>query len=238
MSLRRWVVGFFSFGCVPFLLVGCAASLCGVCCFSLSGVLSVLGVFWFGFPLARVLRSWSGWLLGVFGVLLFCGWGGFFWGWGGFFRGWAVLGVSFFFVALLCSLVWCCGRSFVLFGFCRGCFRWPACLAFFVRWVCGLRLRGWRVSVFGPRGCRVSCLRRCSRWARVVRLVGRVVGRFVGGWLLGCLGVVGWRCRSWRPAFSLFLVFFNICRARLWHPLLRGAFFAALDGGIMAVEMT
>lgn len=146
--------------------------------------------------------------------------------------------VLFFFVSLLCSLVWCRGCSLVFFGFCCG-----GCCRLFVSplLLCGFRARhpcgAWLASV-GSGGCRVSCLRFCSRRARVVRLVGRLVGRFVGGWLLGCFCVVGWRCRSWRPAFFVFVIFFNICRWRLWHPPSASGIFAALDGGKKEVEMT
>ena len=153
----------------------------------------------------RLFRLSSVFLLSfcVFCVLLFPVWGGFFGGWGVLFGGWGVWCVSFFFVALSCSLVWCRGCSLVFFGFCRGCFRWPACLAFAVRWVCGLRLRGWRVSFFGPRGCGVSGVRWCLGRSGVVLLVGRLVGRFLGRWVLGCVGALG-RCGcARRSAFAL-----------------------------------
>lgn len=154
-------------------------------------------------------------LLLVFSALravLFAAWGGFFRVWAGFFRGRRALGVSSFFVALLCSLVWCCGRSFVLFGFCRGgCCRLLG-LAFFVRGLCARHPRGsWLASV-GSGRCRVSCLCRCLGRSRSLRLVGWLVGCCPGGWLLGCVGAAWWCCRAWRPAFFVFLVFFNICR--------------------------
>lgn len=173
-----------------------------------------------------------------FALLLFCGWGGFFCGWGGCFRGWVVSGVLGFFVSLFR------GRLF-LFGFCpvplgrvRG-----SC----VRVVPRVRMvraggapcaRGaWGVARL-PRGCRVSAVRLLAVWAPGVLLVCGVVGG-------SCLRSLAWgvgrfgRCsRFGRSAFFVLLVFFNICRARLWHPPRHRGKFAALDGGKIAVEMT
>ena len=156
----------------------------------------------------------------------------FFRGCGGFFRGWVVLGVLGFFVSLFR------GRCF-LFGWCPvplGCVR-GSC----VRVVARFRLvracrvacpRGaWGVARL-PRGCRVPAVRLLAVWPPWLFLVRGVVCGLRLRCIPGGVGRLG-RCpRSCRPAFVVFLVFFNICRARLWHPLFRGAFFAALNGGI------
>ena len=149
----------------------------------------------------------------VLRLLLFCVWGGFFRGWGGCFGGWGAWFVSLFFVALLCSLVWCRGCSLVFFGFCRGgCCR----LSVSPLLLCGFRARhpcgAWLASV-GSGGCGVSCLRWCLGWSGVVFLVGGLVGGFLGRWFLGRVGVVGWGRCAWRSAFAL------LASPRLGSPL-------------------
>lgn len=176
-----------------------------------------------------------GWLLSSFwlcfpflGLLLFLAWGGFFLAWGGFLGGWGVLCVSFFFVALFR------GR-FVLFGSCPvplGVVR-GSC----VRVVSRLRLVrvggfvcprvAWALSVGACGGCVPALCLLALRAARVF-----VVGRLVCGRCLRCLfgrlGRLGWCSRGWRSALSVFLVFFNICRACLWHPPRAFGFFGRL----------
>lgn len=173
-----------------------------------------------------------------FALLLFCGWSGFFCGWGGCFRGWVVSGVLVFFVSLSR------GRLF-LFGFC------PVPLG---------RVRGLCVRVVPRvrlvRAGGVACPRVGRHLPRGSRCRGLPPVRLLAVWAPGVLLVCGvvcgsrLRCLSWgvgrfgrcsrfrRSAFLVFLVFFNICRARLWHPPRHRGKFAALDGGKMVVEMT
>lgn len=173
-----------------------------------------------------------------FALLLFCGWGGFFCGWGGCFRGWVVSGVLGFFVSLSR------GRLF-LFGFCPvplGCVR-GSC----VRVVPRVRLvraggapcaRGaWGLSLL-PRGCRVSAVRLLAVWAPGVFLVCWVVGGLRLRGIPRGVGRLGRCSRFGRSAFFVLLVFFNICRTRLWHPPRHRGKFAALDGGKLKIKTT
>lgn len=187
---------------------------------------------WFGLGCGSSVLSFR-----VLCLLLFAVWGGFFRGWGGFFRGWAVSGALGFFVSLFR------GRLF-LFGSCPvrlGCGR-GAC----VRVVSRFRLvragrvacprLPWAFPLGSRRGC-VSPVRLLAVWPPWVLLVGGLVGRFRLRGFAGCVGRLRWRAGSGRSAFAFFLVFFNICRVGLWHPLCAGAFFAALDGGKLMAKV-
>lgn len=98
------------------------------------------------------------------------------------------------------------------------------------------RVRGAFPLGSGRRGLpSVRFLALRSSWLLLVR--GVVGGLRLRGIARG-VGRLGRCSRAWRPAFAVFLVFFNICRARLWHPHLASGIFAALNGEILAVEMT
>lgn len=146
--------------------------------------------------------------------------------------------VLFFFVAL--SHVWCWFPRFlpVPLGGCRGSvFRLVGC----VQLVRLLRVSGARRSWASPFGARGGCLpsvRFLALRSSGLLLVGGLgccvcVRRLAGG-----VGRLRWGLSRWCAAFAFFLVFFNICRWRLWHPPLASGIFAASDGGKMAVEMT
>lgn len=190
----------------------------------------------------RVLSGWAFSLFRLsfccFALLLFCGWGGFFCGWGGLFCGWVVSGVLGFFVSLFR------GRLF-LFGFCpvplgrvRG-----SCVRVVPR-VRLVRAGGVACPSVGrhlPRGSRrrgLPSVRLLALRPPGVFVVCGVVG---GSRLRGISRGVGrfGRCsRFGRSAFFVLLVFFNICRARLWHPPEHRGKFAALDGGKLEVKTT
>lgn len=178
--------------------------------------------------------SWASFVLSFRGfvVLLFCGWGVFFRGWGGFFRGWAVLGVPWFFVSLSRGWFLLLWSLPVPLGCCRGsCVRVVARFRLVRAGGAACPRVAWLVPLGSGRGG-LSALRFLALRSSWLLLVGGVVG----GLRLRCLSRgVGWlgRCPgAWRPAFAFFLVFFNICRARLWHPPCACGFFAALNGGI------
>lgn len=165
--------------------VGCSAGRASPpsLCFSSAGVAARWGGsppapprrgLWWGFPLGRPVARFRSFLAPFWGVL-FRGWGGFFRVWGGFLRGWAVLGVSFFFVALLCPLVWCRGCFLSCFG-CAACALVRVVCRF--RLVCAGRAAGsrcaWGFALGARRGC-VSPLCRLalrSFWLPVVGGLG------------------------------------------------------------------
>lgn len=145
--------------------------------------------------------------------------------------------VLFFFVAL--SHVWCWFPRFLPVSL-RGCggsvFRLVGC----VRLVRFLRVPCPRVGRDLPRGSRCRglpsvCL--LAVWAPGVLLVCGVVGGLRLRGIPRGVGRFGRCSRFGRSAFFVLLVFFNICRARLWHPPRHRGKFAALDGGFLAVEM-
>lgn len=135
--------------------------------------------------------------------------------------------VLLFFVVL--SHVWCWFPRFlpVPLGGCRGSvFRLVGCL----RLVRFLRVPCPRVAWAAPVGARrgglpsVRFLALRSSWLLLVGGLGCCVclRRVAGG-----VGRLGWCVSRWRSVVALFLVFFNICRWRLWHPPLASGIFAA-----------
>ena len=171
-----------------------------------------------GCRLRRVFRLLSAFSLvfRVLRVLLFCGWGGFFWCWGGFVGGGAVLGVLFFCVSS--SRGW-----FLVFGWCP--VPLGGCRGSCVRVVSRVRLvragglacaRGrWRCAL-GARGGRVSALRLLALQPSRLLLVGGLVGRLGLRCFSRGVGRLGRRPGARRPAPFVFLSFFNIRRACLW----------------------
>lgn len=145
--------------------------------------------------------------------------------------------VLFFFVAL--AHVWSWFPRFLPVSFrvvggsvfrLVGCFR----LVRFLRVPCS------RVAWAAPVGARrggLSPFRFLAVWAARVLLVGGLGCRLCLRRVAGCVGRLGGCCPRWRPAFAVFLVFFNICRWRLWHHPPASGIFAALNGGIIAAEM-
>lgn len=172
-----------------------------------------------GCRLRRVFRLLSAFSLvfRVLCVLLFCGWGGFFRCWGGFFWGWAVLGVLLFCVSSSRGLFLLFGWCPVPLGGCRG-----SC----VRVVSRVRLvragglacaRGrWRCAL-GARGGRLPSVRILALRTSGLFLVGGLVGCLGLRCFSRCLGRLGGIPRARRPAPFVFLIFFNLRRARRWN---------------------
>lgn len=145
--------------------------------------------------------------------------------------------VLFFFVALSCVWCWCPRFLPVSFRVVGGSvFRLVGC----VRLVRFLRVPCSRVAWAAPVGARRGGLppfRFLAVWAARVLLVGGLGCRLCLRRVAGGVGRFRWGRSWWRSAFAVFLVFFNICLWRLWlHPSASGIF-AALNSGIIAVEM-
>lgn len=167
----------------------------------------------------------------VLRLLLFCGWGGVFCGWGGVFAGWAVLGVLFFFVSLSRSLVWCC--AFLCFPFGRrGCPRfWLVSRVRVVRLLCSARAGLLFPFSFGAGRRGMPSLRFLALRPSRLLLVGGLVSRGCLRCFARCVGRLGWCARLRRPAFFVFLIFFNICRVCGRCRPFGGGASAASDGG-------